>query len=142
MAMSRRAEHGDKVVFKHPDKGCEFDQELARKHLQVDEVYTVDVAYVHSYHTDVFLIEVPRVPFSNLLFEDSAQRRQVMTTTGLLIVPRTCPGCGQKRVLRNLYCTPCEEACDHDDVVLEELAWLVRKKCRKCHRPLLESKRE
>jgi len=71
MAMNRRAEHGDKVVFKHPDKGCEFDQELARKHLQVDEVYTVDITYVHSYHTDVFLIEVPRVPFSSVLFENS-----------------------------------------------------------------------
>ena len=75
MIMNKYARHGDRVVFKHPDNGCEADQELARKHLQVDKVYTVDITYVHSNHTDVFLIEVPRVPFSNLIFEDSAQRR-------------------------------------------------------------------
>lgn len=68
--MNKRAKHGDKVVFKHPDKGYEVDHRLAREHLKVDEVYTVDITYVHSYHTDVFLVEVPRVPFSSVLFEN------------------------------------------------------------------------
>ena len=64
-----------------------------------------------------------------------------MTMTSLVRVPRTCPGCGQKRALRNLYCTQCEEACDHDDEVGEDMGLFVRKGCLKCHHPFLEIKR-
>lgn len=64
-----------------------------------------------------------------------------MTTTGLFIVPRTCPGCGQERAYIGLCCTPCEDACDHDYEVVEDMELFVEKECSKCHHSFLEIKR-
>lgn len=65
------AHRGTKVVFSHPDAGYPHDQETARKHLKVGKKYTIKRTKVHSFHTDVFLQEVPEVSFNSVHFTEA-----------------------------------------------------------------------
>ena len=64
------APKGHKVKLEHPNAGYEYQQETAREHLKVGEVYTVDHTVVGSCHTTVYLQEVPGVAFNSVLFDD------------------------------------------------------------------------
>lgn len=70
MSMNIYAGHGTKVVFANPDAGYQHDQDTAAKHLTVGETYTVDHTDIHSWHTNVFLVEVPKVLFNSVMFND------------------------------------------------------------------------
>lgn len=67
--MNIYAERGTKVVFAYPDSGYEPDQKRAKKHLVEGVTYTVEKTVVHSWHTDVYLQEVPGIAFNSVLFE-------------------------------------------------------------------------
>lgn len=70
MSMNIFSRCGDKVVFNHPNAGYDHHQKTARKHLVVGKVYTVNFTVVSSWHTDVYLQEVPNVMFNSVLFDD------------------------------------------------------------------------
>lgn len=59
---------GTKVIFDMPDAGYPYHQEIAKKHLVVGKVYTVDYTEVHSCSTDVYLVGLPDVAFNSVLF--------------------------------------------------------------------------
>jgi hypothetical protein len=40
------------------------------KHLIIGNVYTVSKTEMHSYHTKVFLDEVPNIPFNSVWFDE------------------------------------------------------------------------
>lgn len=61
---------GTPVKFVNPTFGYEYHQETARKHLKVGNIYTVKETVVDSWHTDVYLEEVPGVPFNSVLFDN------------------------------------------------------------------------
>lgn len=64
------ARRGTKIVFNNPNAGYPYDQETARKYLKVGSKYTVEWKRVGCFHTDVFLQEVPGVPFNSVLFDE------------------------------------------------------------------------
>ena len=69
--MDIRASVGDSVRFVYPTHGSTEDQRWALAHLEVGKVYTVERVKPHGdFATDVFLIEVPGVPFNSALFKD------------------------------------------------------------------------
>lgn len=72
--MNIYARKGDKIVFKHPGSGYDYDQETARKYLTVGSVYIVERTVTHSWSTEVFLQEVPNISFNSVLFEDQPRR--------------------------------------------------------------------
>ena len=47
---------GTKVIFDNPDAGYDYDQEIAKKHLTVGKVYTVDFTEVRDSSTTIHLI--------------------------------------------------------------------------------------
>ena len=49
--------------------GCDSHKEHADKHLKIGHTYTVDYTVVGSWHTNVFLKEVPKQGFNSVLFE-------------------------------------------------------------------------
>jgi len=63
------AEPGTKVRFAYPDNGYDFHKKVAAKHLTEGEIYTVKITDVGSFHTDVYLNEVPGVAFNSVMFE-------------------------------------------------------------------------
>lgn len=65
------ASKGAKVVFSHPDTGYLHHQETAKEHLTLGKTYTVEETQIDSFHTDVFLQEIPEVAFNSVLFEDN-----------------------------------------------------------------------
>lgn len=62
-------EPGDKVAFKNPTSGYDYDQELARKYLKENEEYTVKVIDMGNWRTELIFEEVPGVEFNSVLFE-------------------------------------------------------------------------
>jgi len=60
------SKHGTKVIFSYPKNGYESDLEIAKKYLCVEETYTVNYTIVHSYMTDVVLMEVPKIRFNSV----------------------------------------------------------------------------
>ncbi len=68
--MNIHAKNGDKVIVSSLTAGYESDQKVAEKHLLIGEVYTVESTQVHSWHTDVYLLEIPGVKFNSVFFED------------------------------------------------------------------------
>lgn len=70
MSMNIYAGHGTKVVFANPLDGYPHDQDMAAKHLTVGETYTVDHTDVRDWYTNVFLVEVPKVVFNSVMFDD------------------------------------------------------------------------
>lgn len=63
-----RLAHGDIAKFTKPGNGYPHDQKVAAKHLTEGESYTVDKVEVHSWHTKIWLKEVPDVSFNSVLF--------------------------------------------------------------------------
>lgn len=68
--MNIHAKCGDKVVFSHPDFGTNYDKKNAREHLTLNQVYTVDGTMVHSFETDIYLVEIPDIWFNSVQFDD------------------------------------------------------------------------
>ncbi len=60
---------GDKLRFAYPNNGYESDQVSAKKHLELDKVYTLSRIRVDKWFTVVMLEEVPDVRFNSVLFE-------------------------------------------------------------------------
>jgi hypothetical protein len=61
-------ESGDKVIFVFPNNGWDHDKKHALEYLKEGETYTVSYIEIHSWHTDVYLREVPNVPFNSVHF--------------------------------------------------------------------------
>lgn len=59
---------GSKVRFANPDSGRDYDIKLAKKELKVGQIYTIDYTDVGSWHTDVYLVEKPGIPFNSVHF--------------------------------------------------------------------------
>lgn len=72
---------GHKVKCSTLSAGYEFHQELAKKHLTIGDTYTVDYTNVDSWHTDVFLEEIPNVKFNSVFFEDVESQSDEDTKT-------------------------------------------------------------
>ena len=58
---------GTKVIFDNPDAGYDYDQELAKKHLKVGNVYTVEFTEVFDSSTTVYF-EGFKSGFNSVLF--------------------------------------------------------------------------
>lgn len=61
---------GKKVRCINLSGGYNYDQELAKKHLEIGSEYTIDYTDVGSWHTDVFLRGYPEVAFNSVFFEN------------------------------------------------------------------------
>jgi len=59
---------GTRIVFRRPDAGYPGDQARVAKHLTLGATYTIDRMLVESWHTTVFLVEVPHVGFNSVHF--------------------------------------------------------------------------
>jgi hypothetical protein len=64
------AKENDKIVYKNINSGHEHDQKEANKYLIAGNIYTVDYTHVESFHTDVYIKEVPNISFNSVMFED------------------------------------------------------------------------
>lgn len=67
--MNIYAESGSLVVYTG-EGGYDVHREVGDKYLRVGETYTVDSTDVGCWHTDVYLKEVPGVPFNSVMFDD------------------------------------------------------------------------
>ena len=63
--MNIYAKQGDRIVCVNLEAGYLPDQENAKKHLTVGQIYTV-----HGWHTNVWIKEVPGILFNSVTFED------------------------------------------------------------------------
>lgn len=61
---------GNKVLFNRPMAGYPGDKWLAAEYLKEGTVYTVACTKIGSYHTTVYLDEVPQIGFNSCLFEN------------------------------------------------------------------------
>jgi hypothetical protein len=68
--MNIYSQHGDKVVYNNFNDGGAWDQGVAKQFLEPNQVYTVDYTEVHSFSTDVYLVEVPNIRFNSVVFSD------------------------------------------------------------------------
>ena len=59
---------GTRVRFAFPNAGYPHHQADAREYLNEGEEYTVERTEVSSYHTDVYLGEIPGVAFNSVMF--------------------------------------------------------------------------
>lgn len=75
---------GATVIFANPNAGYPHHQETAAKHLKEGWIYTVERTEVGGWHTDVFLKEIPNVPFNSVMFDnylpDSEGIREILDT--------------------------------------------------------------
>ena len=63
------ARPGTKVKFEH-FWGYDSDIERAKKYLKKGAIYTVEKTEVDAFYTDVFLKEIPSVPFNSVMFKE------------------------------------------------------------------------
>ena len=68
MSMDIHSPKGTKVIYDQLNAGYDHDQETCREHLEFGKTYTVEYTEVHSWHTQVWLQEVPDVPFNSAVF--------------------------------------------------------------------------
>ena len=68
--MNIYALEGHKVRVSNLSGGYEYHQKVANQHLKVGNEYTVERTEVDSWHTDVFLKEIPNVAFNSVFFEN------------------------------------------------------------------------
>lgn len=61
---------GHKVKCVTLNAGYDYHKEIAEKHLEVGEEYIIERTDVDSYHTDVYLKEIPGVKFNSVFFSD------------------------------------------------------------------------
>ena len=71
--MNIYAKKGDRVVFAYPKNGYDRHVATAAKYLKKDETYTIDHTEVGSWHTDVYLQEIPGVSFNSVQFVDAEE---------------------------------------------------------------------
>lgn len=76
--MNIYALNGHKVKCKTLSGGYSYHQEIAEKYLKIDEEYTIEKTEVDSWHTDVWLQELPNVKFNSVFFEDSIEQSEEM----------------------------------------------------------------
>lgn len=67
--MNIYAEKGTKLVYTG-EGGYPMHKKHADKHLKIGQTYTLELAVVHDWHTDVFLREMPTVAFNSVHFEE------------------------------------------------------------------------
>ncbi|MEK1828882.1 hypothetical protein AAAC51_06975 [Priestia megaterium] len=63
-----KTKQGDKVVFKYPNNGRQYDIEKVAEHLQFNEVYTVKHVNQYQSSSEVILEEFPTIPFNTVHF--------------------------------------------------------------------------
>lgn len=61
---------GSKIKFDPKDNGWPYQNEEARKRLEVGSIYTVDRIEVGSWMSYVYIEEYPGYGFNTVLFED------------------------------------------------------------------------
>ena len=69
--MNIYAKQGHKVVYANPQNGYKSDQHLASHNLWEGKTYTVSHTIVSGFSTEVYLEEVPNIPFNSVMFEDA-----------------------------------------------------------------------
>jgi hypothetical protein len=71
--MNIYAKEGHKVIVTEIGINSGYDSHIEKAHsyLKVGQTYTVDYTKVGSWHTDVFLKEIPNVAFNSVHFEDA-----------------------------------------------------------------------
>lgn len=67
--MDIHSKTGTKVRFAFPDAGYPDDVEKCQQHLKENEVYTIDHTDVGGWRTNVYLQEIPGVPFNSVSFD-------------------------------------------------------------------------
>ena len=70
MSMDIYAKEGTRIRCSTLDGGYDHHKKVAERHLELNEVYTVDHTDVDNWHTDVYLKEFPGVAFNSVFFED------------------------------------------------------------------------
>jgi hypothetical protein len=61
----------DKVKVDNLSGGYPHHQEVAKKHLSIGNIYTIEETEVDNWHTDVYLKEFPGIAFNSVFFEDA-----------------------------------------------------------------------
>lgn len=56
-----------RAKYNKPDSGWDYDKEMCRRYLTLNEIYSVYKIEVHSWHTDVYLSGFER-PFNSVNF--------------------------------------------------------------------------
>lgn len=59
-----------KVVCYTLKGGYEYDEEIAKKYLEIGREYTVEKIVVHNWSTEIWLKEIPNVMFNSVFFDD------------------------------------------------------------------------
>ena len=62
---------GSRLVFRRMDPALAHTQEMASKHLVPYKHYTVERVNVRSFHTYVYLAELPGMPFNRAFFDEA-----------------------------------------------------------------------
>jgi hypothetical protein len=70
MSMNISSLPGSIVKFSNPKNGCDYEIAMAQKYLTLGENYTVLKTKIASYHTNVYLVEIPNVCFNSCFFEN------------------------------------------------------------------------
>lgn len=69
--MNLKSRHGSKVILAHLEGyGISYDNEKIRKHLKLNETYTIDDLEVDDWHSRVSLKEIPNEWFNTIFFEN------------------------------------------------------------------------
>jgi hypothetical protein len=75
--MNIYAKNGDKVIVTEDTihNGYDSDEELAKKHLKIGGIYTVESTVVENYSTTVYLKEFPTIDFNSVNFDDYENKK-------------------------------------------------------------------
>lgn len=68
---------GHKIKCITLSAGWTYQQEVAKKHLEIGKEYTVEHTEVNRWDTDVYLEEIPNVSFSSVFFEDVSEQLSI-----------------------------------------------------------------
>lgn len=70
--MNIHAKKGHKVIVTNETakNGYKPDREIVVKWLEIGQIYTIEKTVVFDFHTEVYLREIPDVPFNSVNFED------------------------------------------------------------------------
>jgi hypothetical protein len=73
--MNIYAKEGHKVIVTEQSarNGYQSDRDLVKKHLIINQVYTVEETFVYEWRTEVALQEFPEITFNSVSFEDYEQ---------------------------------------------------------------------
>ena len=68
--MNIYAKNGHRVRCTKISNGVQYDTEIAKRHLLLNEEYTVEETHVYNWLTHVFLQEFPGIAFNSVFFDD------------------------------------------------------------------------